>query len=338
MSTANAPSLTAESDRRRARRVLLVLGTAVLIAIAPFISGLLGAAVLYVLSAPAYRRAARVLPRRVAAATTAILVLVILLVPAVWLGWTATSEATALARGWRSSDALARLIELRIGGVPVAEHVASLVTTLLSFVSGRAMALVGSTVRATLNVVIALFGLYYLYLSAGELWRRARRHLPVPEDVAELLRARFVDVTEALLLGTLLTAILQGTLVGIGFRLVGLRAPVLWGLVTACVSVLPIMGSAFVWLPGVIMLVVDHRYGAATILGIIGAGAASNLDNVVRLIVFRRVSNIHPMLTLVGAFAGVALMGILGALLGPLVLTYFFELLRIYDQELDARA
>jgi predicted PurR-regulated permease PerM len=60
---------------------------------------------------------------------------------------------------------------------------------------------------------------------------------------------------------------------------------------------------------------------------------ASNLDNLVRLVVFKRVSDIHPMITLVGAFAGVKYMGLIGVLLGPLAITYFFELLRVYQNE-----
>jgi predicted PurR-regulated permease PerM len=66
---------------------------------------------------------------------------------------------------------------------------------------------------------------------------------------------------------------------------------------------------------------------------VIGAGIASNVDNLIRPIVYWRVSNIHPMITLVGAFAGVRYFGVLGILLGPLAIAYLFELLRAYRQE-----
>lgn len=65
----------------------------------------------------------------------------------------------------------------------------------------------------------------------------------------------------------------------------------------------------------------------------IGAGIASNVDNVIRPLVYKRVSNIHPMITLVGAFAGVSYFGLLGLLLGPLGIAYLFELLRLYREE-----
>jgi predicted PurR-regulated permease PerM len=104
------------------------------------------------------------------------------------------------------------------------------------------------------------------------------------------------------------------------------------------VSVLPLLGSALVWLPGVAILLIQHRIGAAIVLGILGGALASNIDNVVRLFVYRRVSGIHPMLTLVGAFAGVRLFGVVGAFLGPLILSYVFELIEVYEDAMSSGA
>jgi predicted PurR-regulated permease PerM len=102
--------------------------------------------------------------------------------------------------------------------------------------------------------------------------------------------------------------------------------------------VLPLLGSALVWLPGVAILLFQHRIGAAVVLGILGGALASNIDNVVRLFVYRRVSGIHPMLTLVGAFAGVRLFGVVGAFLGPLILSYVFELIEVYEDAMSSGA
>jgi predicted PurR-regulated permease PerM len=95
--------------------------------------------------------------------------------------------------------------------------------------------------------------------------------------------------------------------------------------------VFPLFGSAIVWLPGVIVLLLNHRPGAASLLAALGAVLASNLDNLVRPLVYRRVSGIRPMVTLVGAFAGVRLFGLIGAFIGPLVLSYFVELFGVYE-------
>ena len=94
-----------------------------------------------------------------------------------------------------------------------------------------------------------------------------------------------------------------------------------------------VLGTALVWGPATLVLLVQNRYGAAITMLVIGAGIASNIDNLVRPLIYRRVSNIHPMITLVGAFAGVKYFGLLGVLLGPLAIAYLFELLNFYRQE-----
>ena len=163
--------------------------------------------------------------------------------------------------------------------------------------------------------------------------------LPFSAASAELLRARLRSVTEAMLLGVALTAAVQGAVVAAGFRLVGFRDPAFWGVVTAVASIFPLFGAAMVWAPGVLILLVGQRYGDALVLLAIGAGVASTVDNLIRPMVYARVSHIHPMTTIVGAFAGVAWMGMVGLLVGPLALSWFFELLRIYRLEYveDAR-
>jgi predicted PurR-regulated permease PerM len=136
-----------------------------------------------------------------------------------------------------------------------------------------------------------------------------------------------------MIIGIVLTAIAQGSVVGLAFALVGLPSAAFWGFITACVSILPILGSALVWLPGTAVLAADHRYGAAVGLFVTGLIVASQIDNVILLFVYRRVSRIHPMVTLVGAFAGIRLFGLVGLLLGPLAISYLVELLTAYSSE-----
>jgi predicted PurR-regulated permease PerM len=183
--------------------------------------------------------------------------------------------------------------------------------------------------------VIAFFGLYYLLRSSAGTWVRARSLVPFSPATVDLLSTRFFTVTEAMLLGTALVALVQGTIVGVGFAAVGLPDPLFWGTVTAFASVLPVLGSALVWLPAVIVLVLQFRYGAAVALLAFGL-AASSVDNLIRPLVYRRVSDIHPMITLLGAFAGVRYFGLVGLLLGPLAIAYLFELLGAYQAEYNA--
>lgn len=320
------------------RRLLLVLAAAVLLGLVPFLSGLVGALMLFVITRRIHERFARIVPPRVSAFIIALGVFVLVLVPGTWFVSTIVREASDAVRSWRAGEAFTWLSRTPLGSLDVTKDIVNSAANVFTWLSGRAFALFGSLTTTMLNVVISLFGVYYLLVGGGPLWVRVKRLIPLPERVSELLAVRFAEVTEALLLGTVLTALLQGTIVGVAFSLFGLHPAVFWGFVTACVSVLPLFGSSLVWLPGVAILLIERRVGAAVGLFVIGAVLASNLDNVVRLFLFRRVSGIHPMLTLVGAFAGIRLFGVIGALLGPLILSYFFELLTVYEQTTSAVA
>src|SRR5262249_51365076 len=154
-----------------------------------------------------------------------------------------------------------------------------------------------------LNIVIAFFGLYYILLSGPKLWSEARTYIPFSGATADALRDRFFGVTAATLLGTALVGVAQGSVIGIAFAIVDLPNPLFWAVLAPFTSVLPVIGSTLVWLPAVLVLVAQNRFGAAGLLAAICAGIAGNLDNLIRPIVYKRVSNIHPMITLVGAFA-----------------------------------
>jgi predicted PurR-regulated permease PerM len=337
MSFQQSRSNILDDGGRMLRRLLLVIGVACLVGLVPVLSGLVGALMLGVITRPIHRRASRVLPPRVSAFAIAVGVFVLLLLPGGWIITRTIAEATDATRSWRADAAFDWLSRTPLTSPDLANMVNNVASSILTWLSTRAFSLFGSVSATVLNVFIALFGLYYLLIGGPSLWDRAKRLLPIPASIADLLAARFAEVTEALLLGTMFTAILQGVIVGSSFALVGLPAPLLWGFVTACVSVLPLFGSALVWLPGAGVLFVQGRPVAASIVLAIGAGAASNLDNIVRLFVFRRVSGIHPMLTLVGAFAGVRMFGVIGAFLGPLILSYFFELLGVYEEATQPR-
>lgn len=325
--------VSAEPSRTRAKYLIAALGVGILIAVAPYLPGLLGAAVLYVVSAPLYRRLVPRTGKSVAAAIITFAVATLFVIPAIWLTMVAIEQAPdALARVTRS-DVFARLAVLRVGPLDVGAQLSRAGELLAGWASRQALAVVGGVTRAILNLALAAVGLYYLLKSADVLWLRVRPLIPFSEAGAETLRVRFALVTESTLLGMAATALSQGITIGVAFWAVGLPNPIVWGAATAVASLFPIIGSALVWGPGVIVLLVQQRLGAALALAIVGAVVASNIDNIVRPMVYRRVSGVHPMATLIGAFAGVQLVGIAGLLLGPLAISYFFELLSLYDAE-----
>lgn len=244
-----------------------------------------------------------------------------------------------MAGGVIQSPVLGRLAQLRIGNFEIGPQLVALGQQAVQWLGSSAFSLLGTATRVVLNLGIAFFGLYYLLLNPDRTWEGLRPYIPFSAANTEKLRKRFRDVTNSTLIGTGVTAAVQGTLVGLGFWVVGLSDAAFWGVLAMVFAILPVVGSGLVWGPGVLALVLDARPGAAVGLGLWGALVVANIDNVIRPMVFRRWAHIHPLVTLLGAFAGVRFFGILGLLVGPLALSYFFELLRMYREEyLDAEA
>lgn len=312
----------------KALTIALLVGVALLLL--PFISGLLGAGILYVVAAPLLIRLEVARTRRVAALVAVFALFGILVLPGVWLLTQLLGQIPDTIRTLQQSPAVQRLMSLQIGALDVGSQLQRATSDIVGWSSRQTLAVLGTLMSATINLVIALFGTYYLLTSGDRVWERSKRMLPFSSTTSELLRLRFHRVTEAMLLGVMLASAAQGTLVGLALAVLGFDHALLWGAVTAVVSILPIFGSGLVWLPATIILVAQQRFGAAVALAIFGVLIVSNIDNALRLVVYRRVSHIHPMVTLVGAFAGVHAFGLAGLLLGPLVLSYAIELLKVY--------
>jgi predicted PurR-regulated permease PerM len=304
----------------------IALGAFVALLLFPFLSGLLGAAVLYVLTAPMLRRVIPLHHRRLGAFALMFLCFFALVLPGTWLLAELLAQVPDAARQLQGSAAVQRVMALRLGGLEVGTLLRQATNEIVSWSSRQTIAAIGGAVTTTLNLVIALFGAYYLLTAPASLWPRVRARLPFAPATAEALRLRFHRTTEAMVLGVIAAGVAQGVLVGVAFWMLGFPHYLLWGAATAVTSVLPIFGSALVWLPGCGVLLAHDRVGAAMALLAFGTVVVSNVDNVLRLVVYRRVSQIHPMITLVGALAGVNTFGAAGLLLGPLVLSYAIEL------------
>jgi predicted PurR-regulated permease PerM len=322
-----------QTPQDRAGFLILMLAAGILVALVPFVSGLMGAAVLYVIFVRPYRSLAQRVKPGFAAAMVLIAAILLIALPFAWLVGLLITQAPEAVTSLQNNLLFARIGQFRIGDVQVGAEIAKASGTIVSWLSTKLFAFVGGATSAILNLVIALFGLYYLLRTGGKLWASFRNYIPFSAHTSAALRERFFSVTEAMLLGTVLVAVAQGVVVGVGFSLAGLPNPIFWGTATAFASILPVFGSGLVWFPAVITLLVQREYGSAVVMLAMGAGIASNIDNVIRPLVYKRISNIHPMITIVGAFAGIRYFGLLGLLLGPLAIAFLFELLRFYRQD-----
>ncbi len=322
-----------DTRQQRASFLILLLGVGLFVALWPFSTGLIGAPVLYVVLAPVYHLLARYLGSRTAAGLTVATAIFLIVVPGASLIGLIATQAQELAGGVIQSPVLVRLRELKVGPYDVGAQLEAIGARILAFVGDSLLGLVGTATRLALQLTVAFFGLYYLLTSADEIWKAMRPFIPFSTENAEALRTRFKDVTISTVIGTGATALLQGICVGLAFWVTGLPNALFWGVVTVIVAILPVVGSGLVWGPGVLALALERRYGWAIAMALWGIVVVGNIDNVVRPVVFRRWARIHPFVTVIGAFAGIRYFGLLGLLIGPLAISYFFELIRMYQQE-----
>ena len=303
--------------------MILVLGVALLIALTPFATGLIGIPVLYVLLQPAHDRLARHVRPVPAAIIVVVLALFLVLVPGVSFVTLVVGQAQEIAGGVIKSPLLSRLSELRIGDTDLGPQLASLGQQAATWVGSQAFSLVGTAARLAINLLITLFGLYYLFLHPSDAWAGVLPHIPFSSANADKLRQRFRNITISTIIGTGLTVVIQGTMVGVAFWAAGLSNATFWGVVATVLAVLPVVGSGLIWAPGAAALLLDHRSGAALLMAIWGVGIVGNVGYVIQPMVFRRYAQVHPFVTLLGALAAIPYFGILGLLIGPLATVVF---------------
>jgi len=322
-----------DTKRQRAAWLIFALGIALVYALWPFSSGLIGAPVLYVVFAPVHRRLTRWLRPSLAAGVVVLLAIVLVVAPTTSILGLVATEAQDMATNVIQSPLVARIRAVRVGPYQVGAQLEAIGTSLVSWAGSSAIGLIGTATRLGIQLTITFFGLFYLLIAPDHAWRAVRPYIPFSAASAEMLRVRFKDVTVSTLIGTGLTAVVQGALVGVAFWTAGLSNALFWSVVTVIFAILPVVGSGLVWGPGVAALAIERDYGAAVGLALWGVLVVGQVDNVIRPFVFRRWAQIHPFITIIGAFAGIRYFGLLGLLIGPLAISYFFELIRMYRVE-----
>lgn len=321
-----------DTNHGRAALLVLLLGVALVIALTPYATGLIGIPVLYAVFAPVHEWLSLRVRPKLAATFVVVLALFLIVVPGVSFAGLIVNQAQQITASVVRNPILGRIAQLDVGGIDVGPRIAELGAKIVAWLGSSAFGLIGTATRLALNLTISLFGLFYLLLRPGETWEAVRPYIPFSAKNTEKLRQRFRDVTTSTIIGTGLTAAAQGAILGLAFWIVGLSNALFWGVVTMVFGILPIVGSGLVWVPAAIALLIADHPGPAALITLVGL-FVGNVDYILRPMVFRRWANIHPLVTLVGALAGVPYFGILGLLIGPLALSYFFELVKMYREE-----
>jgi len=180
---------------------------------------------------------------------------------------------------------------------------------------------------------VMLFLLFFLLRDGRHMLGRTVRLVPMePQRRGELLRL-VGDTTRAVAYGTVLTALAQGGLVGIGFAIAGLPSAIVFGVLAAFLALLPMGGAALVWVPAIAVLASTSHWAAAIFLAIWGLGVAVS-DDLMRPLLISRQVPVSTLAVFVGVIGGVAAFGIIGVIIGPVLLTVMAALLQFVDETL----
>ncbi len=182
-----------------------------------------------------------------------------------------------------------------------------------------------------LAFAIMLFLLFFFLRDGDSMLLRARRLIPLADDRKERLFTQLSAVTRAIVFGTTVTALLQGLLIGIGFAFAGLPSPVVFGVLAALLSLLPVGGSAFVWIPAAIWLFIDKRWGAGIFIFIWGC-LLGGVDQLLRPILISGRARVSALAVFIGVLGGIPAFGAIGVVAGPVVLCLVLALIEFAEE------
>jgi predicted PurR-regulated permease PerM len=184
-----------------------------------------------------------------------------------------------------------------------------------------------NTAGAVLRFFLMLFILFFVLRDGASWFERLTRLLPLATGKRDALFTRLGKVLRAVVYGCGLTALVQGTLVCIGFAIAGLSGPIVFGVLAAVMALLPFGGAALIWVPGMLYLLATGSIGWAIFM-LVWGGIVSVSDNFIRPFIISRYTPVPTLLVFLGVVGGVAAFGLLGFVLGPVILVFATELLR----------
>jgi predicted PurR-regulated permease PerM len=191
--------------------------------------------------------------------------------------------------------------------------------------------IVGSAANILLTLLVMYFLLYFMFVQIKEFEAALLKYAPFREQHALKFAVALRNATYSNVLGQGIIALVQGTLLANGFWIFGISDPIFWGVVGSFISFLPVVGAPTLTIPASIILMAEGHSLKGILLLAYGLLFIGNIDNVLRMIINKRVSNTHPIISIIGVFIGIPLFGILGLVYGPLLLSYFLLLLEIYE-------
>lgn len=243
-------------------------------------------------------------------------------------GQMSPDSAAAASSGWLESLLTRLQHSLGIAPTQVKEWATDGARTSLRLIAAMGGKIFVGALGTALSFTISMFIVFFLVRDGAQMLKVVRGLIPMARPDKRHLFDHLSSVVHAVIYGTGLTALIQGAMLGVGFAVLGLPAPVVVGVLGALLALLPLVGTPVIWVPAVIALALQGRWIAAFILLAWGL-VVSTVDNVVRpILVAGRGAQIGTLTVFIGVIGGVSAFGAVGLFLGPVVLSMVMALAR----------
>lgn len=318
---------------------LIVISAVAALLIWPFITAILGGAVLAYIFYPIYKRVLKALKSKVICAfLVSILIILIFTIPLLLTANVILKETTTVFYQLRDVDSAINQLEDKylvrlFGEMDVSSSVKDMLNKVIVNVMQRTENFIISIPDKLLGAFVMLFVIFFLLID-GEKWKNAvLNEIPIKDKHKTHTLRRLKEVIHATLYGLIITAMIQGLIGAAGLWFFKVSSPLLWGIVMTVLAMLPFVGPTFVWLPAaIIKLIAGDTFNGIGLL-LYGIFIISMVDNIVRPKLIGRKSGIHPILVLLGVLGGLQVFGLIGIILGPLALALLVVAFEIYLSE-----
>lgn len=317
--------------------LLLILFLLVLIfeQLTPYLSGILGAITLHVLLR---KWMEKLVQRRwkpvLAASLLMFLSFIGILVP---ITLTILMLTSKIGKAVANSEKVVRALKEQINEVEVylgydlSNTIDS--SAITSWISNNLQSIGVGTFNAFIAIGIMYFMLYYMLVYRHELKTLLISYIPLGESNLRIIGKEGDDSVRSNALGIPLVAFFQAVVALIGYLIVGVPDPFFWFVITAIGSMIPFVGASLGTVPIAILLFSQNQDWEGYFILIYGYGIVGLTDNILRLYILNRLSSVHPLITLFGVIVGVQLFGFIGLIFGPLLISLFLLILKIYKHE-----
>ena len=342
--------MTRDTPFRKAFLLFLVVGMSIvlLVLLKSFLMTIVVAAVMAGLLRPVYAKLRKRVGGRapVAAGLTVLLTLAVVVVPLIAVGGLVVSQAASITENVRpildktanSPTYLDQQLK-RLPGYdkylqPHRQQILNKAGEVVKSIGGVLMASLSSTTLSTVafigNFFLALYAMFFFLVDGPGMLAEILNHLPLHADEKKLLTDRFMSITRATIKGTIVIGVIQGSLTGIAFWVVGIPSVAFWTVLMVLLSVVPIVGGALIWVPACIVLFAMGSVGKAIGLALFCALIVGSVDNLLRPWLVGRDTKLHDLVILFSTLGGLLVIGPLGFVLGPVLAGLFVTSWQIF--------